>query len=260
MFVAQPGEQWIRPRAPFRFSAVPDRVMMPAPELGAHSGDFEPPRPPARDEGPMSLEEPPLAGLKVLDFTQFWSGPWATAWLVAMGAEVIKVESIQRPDGIRFSSAIKPKQDERYFEMTALFHATNLGKKDVTLDLGHPDGLALIKRLIERSDVVVENFTPRVMDGFGLSYDEVRELRPDVVYLRLPAFGLVRPVARPSGLRPDDGAAHRDGLDDRVRRRPADHPGRLRRPRGRHPHRDRARWPPSTIAITPARASWSRCP
>jgi crotonobetainyl-CoA:carnitine CoA-transferase CaiB-like acyl-CoA transferase len=191
-FVPQPGEEWIRPRAPFRFSAVPDRKLAPAPGLGEHSGDA-PPSPAASPAGTGSPAERPLAGMKVLDFTQFWSGPWATAWLVAMGAEVVKVESIQRPDGIRFSSAIKPKQDERYFEMTALFHATNLGKKDITLDLGHPDGLALVKRLIEQSDIVVENFTPRVMDGFGLSYDEVRALRPDVIYLRLPAFGLTGP-------------------------------------------------------------------
>ncbi|MGH9012571.1 MAG: CoA transferase [Acidimicrobiia bacterium] len=194
VFVRQPGESWIRPRAPFRFSAVPDRQMTAAPRLGEHSGDSPPPPAPARPsslaEGSASLEQRPLAGVKVLDFTAFWSGPWATAWLVAMGAEVIKVESIQRPDGIRFSSAVRPKHDERYFEMTALFHATNLGKKGITLDLGHPDGLALAKRLIERSDIVVENFTPRVMDGFGLSYDEVRALRPDVIYLRLPAFGL----------------------------------------------------------------------
>ncbi|MGI8795121.1 MAG: CoA transferase [Acidimicrobiia bacterium] len=191
-FVTQPGEEWIRPRAPFRFSAVPDRAMTPAPRLGEHSGDA-PPSPAESPAGAGSPGERPLAGMKVLDFTQFWSGPWATAWLVAMGAEVVKVESIQRPDGIRFSSAIRPKQDERYFEMTALFHATNLGKKGITLDLGHPDGLALVKRLIERFDIVVENFTPRVMDGFGLSYEEVRALRPDVIYLRLPAFGLSGP-------------------------------------------------------------------
>jgi crotonobetainyl-CoA:carnitine CoA-transferase CaiB-like acyl-CoA transferase len=131
--------------------------------------------------------------VKALDFTAFWSGPWATAWLVAMGAEVIKVESIQRPDGIRFSAAVRPSQDHRYYEMSGLFHATNLGKKGITLDLGNSEGLALARRLIEGCDVVAENFTPRVMDSFGLSYDEVRAIRPDVIYLRLPAFGLTGP-------------------------------------------------------------------
>jgi crotonobetainyl-CoA:carnitine CoA-transferase CaiB-like acyl-CoA transferase len=193
VFVRQPGEEWIRPRAPFRFSAVPEREMAPAPKFGEHSGAAPPPQPAAGVESPALSDERPLARLKVLDFTAFWSGPYATAWLVAMGAEVIKVESIQRPDGIRFSAAVRPAQDERYFEMSGLFHAANLGKKGITLDLGHPDGAALARRLVERCDVVVENFTPRVMDAFGFSYDEVRAIRPEVIYVRLPAFGLSGP-------------------------------------------------------------------
>ncbi|HEX6311519.1 MAG TPA: CoA transferase, partial [Acidimicrobiia bacterium] len=199
VFVRQPGEEWIRPRAPFRFSGVADRPLTPAPRLGEHSG-AAPAAWAADDRAARGTARPvvadddrPLAGLTVLDFTAFWSGPCATAWFVAMGAEVIKVESIQRPDGIRFSAAVRPSQDERFYEMSGLFHATNLGKKGITLDLGNPDGVALAKRLVARCDVVAENFTPRVMDSFGLSYDEVRAERPDVIYLRLPAFGLTGP-------------------------------------------------------------------
>jgi crotonobetainyl-CoA:carnitine CoA-transferase CaiB-like acyl-CoA transferase len=110
-----------------------------------------------------------------------------------MGADVIKVESVQRPDGIRFSAAVRPKDNPQFYELSGLFHATNLGKRDVTLDLGHPEGLALVKKLIERSDIVCENFTPRVMDGFGLDYEAMRAIRPDVIVLRLPAFGLEGP-------------------------------------------------------------------
>ena len=69
----------------------------------------------------------------------------------------------------------------------------NLGKRGITLDLGHPDGLALAKRLVAHADVVVENFTPRVLEQFGLDYETVRALRPDVVMLRMPAFGLTGP-------------------------------------------------------------------
>jgi crotonobetainyl-CoA:carnitine CoA-transferase CaiB-like acyl-CoA transferase len=106
---------------------------------------------------------------------------------------VIKVESVQRPDGIRFSAAVRPKDDARYYEKSALFHACNLGKKGITVDLGHPDGLSIAKRLIERSDIVVENFTPRVMDAFELDETAVRTINPRVIYLRLPAFGLSGP-------------------------------------------------------------------
>ncbi|MFN8037387.1 MAG: CoA transferase [Acidimicrobiia bacterium] len=190
VFVAQPGESWIRPRAPFRFSRVDDRVLHPAPVGPAAdvewSGD---PRPRRRG----AAGERPLAGTFVVDFTAFWSGPFATAWLAAMGAEVVKVESIRRPDGLRFSAAMRPGVDPRWYEMSALHHAANLNKVGITLDLGDPRGLDLVKRLVARADVVAENFTPRVLEGFGLGYDEVAAIRPDVVMLRIPAFGLTGP-------------------------------------------------------------------
>ncbi len=194
-FVTQPGEAWIRPRAPFRFSAVPDRVLSPpvpvvpsdlwsdAPGTNPHTGNTSTRKPGER----------PLTGIRVIDFTAFWSGPYSTAWLASMGADVIKIESVQRPDALRFNALVRPKDDPRFYEMSALWHSTNLGKRGITLDLGQPDGLALAKRLIETADVVTENFTPTVMEGFGLAYDQVRALNPSVVMLRLPAFGLEGP-------------------------------------------------------------------
>src|SRR5262245_5987030 len=135
----------------------------------------------------------PFAGVKVLDFTAFWAGPFATAWFAAMGADVIKVEAVQRPDGIRFSAAVRPKHDPLWYEKSALFHACNLGKRGITLDLGHPDGLALAQALVARADVVAENFTPQVMDRFGLDWEAVHALNPRAIYLRMPAFGLTGP-------------------------------------------------------------------
>jgi crotonobetainyl-CoA:carnitine CoA-transferase CaiB-like acyl-CoA transferase len=203
-FVTQPGEAWIRPRAPFRFSAVADRELRaptassPTTDFGAVVGAGARTAAPKSGEGPVegpggTPGERPFEGIRVVDFTAFWSGPYSTAWLCSMGADVIKVESVQRPDGLRFNATIRPKDDPRFYEMSALWHATNLGKRGITLDLGHPDGLALATRLIETADVVAENFTPPVMEGFGLSYDEVRVINPGVVMLRLPAFGLDGP-------------------------------------------------------------------
>jgi crotonobetainyl-CoA:carnitine CoA-transferase CaiB-like acyl-CoA transferase len=188
VFVTQPGERWIRPRAPFRFHGVTDRPLVP---VGVASEPW-PARPPAVVDA-RAVGERPLAGVRVLDFTAFWAGPFATAFLRSLGAEVVKVEAVQRPDGIRFSAAVRPHDDPLFYEKSGLFHACNLGKRGITLDLGHPDGLALAKRLVERSDVVVENFTPRVLEQFGLDYDVVRRIRPDVVMLRMPAFGLTGP-------------------------------------------------------------------
>jgi crotonobetainyl-CoA:carnitine CoA-transferase CaiB-like acyl-CoA transferase len=197
VFVQQPGAGFVRPRAPFRFHHVADRPLEPAPEVPASTASAWPSR--ADDHGTTATVagdppgDRPLTGVRVVDFTAFWSGPFATAWLAAMGADVIKVESVQRPDGIRFSAAVRPSRDAQYFEKSALFHAANLSKRGITLDLTQEAGRDLARRLIEGCDVVAENFTPRVLDDFGFSYEAVRAVRPDVVMLRLPAFGLTGP-------------------------------------------------------------------
>jgi crotonobetainyl-CoA:carnitine CoA-transferase CaiB-like acyl-CoA transferase len=190
VFVRQPGEAWIRPRAPFRFHDVADRELV-AP--GAASGAWSR-RPPATPSDVSTAPgDRPLAGLRVLDFTAFWAGPFATAWLSSMGADVVKVEAVQRPDGIRFSAAVRPHDDPKFYEKSALFHACNLAKRGITLDLGHPDGIAIAKRLVERSDVVAENFTPQVLERFGLDWETVHALNPEAIMLRMPAFGLDGP-------------------------------------------------------------------
>jgi crotonobetainyl-CoA:carnitine CoA-transferase CaiB-like acyl-CoA transferase len=166
-----------------------DRVLA-APTV-ANATAAWPARPRPVDSG--AVGERPLAGITVVDFTAFWAGPVSTAWLAAMGADVIKVEAVQRPDGIRFSAALRPDQDPQFYEKSVLFHASNLGKRGITLDLGHPDGLDLAKRLVARADVIVENFTPRVLEQFGLDYDVARSIRPDIVMVRMPAFGLTGP-------------------------------------------------------------------
>ena len=188
VFVRQPGEQWIRPRAPFRFHGVADRDLA-AP--GVATGSWSP-RSRAEPAAPAPGDRP-LAGLRVLDFTAFWAGPFATAWLSSMGADVVKVEAVQRPDGIRFSAAVRPHDDPQFYEKSALFHACNLAKRAITLDLGHPDGLAIAKRLVARSDVVAENFTPQVLERFGLDWETVHGLNPEAIMLRMPAFGLDGP-------------------------------------------------------------------
>jgi crotonobetainyl-CoA:carnitine CoA-transferase CaiB-like acyl-CoA transferase len=187
VFVGQPGEGWIRPRAPFRLSGVADRQLR-APEVAAEprwSGSW--------DRRPDAVGERPFAGVTFLDFTAFWSGPCATAWFASMGADVIKVESAQRPDGIRLSATVRPDQNPRFYELSPLFHAANLGKRGITLDLNTDEGLELVRQLVATVDVIAENFTPRVMDAFGLDYDAVTAINPSAVMLRLPAFGLSGP-------------------------------------------------------------------
>jgi crotonobetainyl-CoA:carnitine CoA-transferase CaiB-like acyl-CoA transferase len=107
-----------------------------------------------------------------------------------MGADVIKVESIQRPDGMRFAGAI---QRERLWEWSPIFAGVNPGKRDVTLQLDSPEGMTLLERLIRSADVLTENFSARVMDNFGLGWERVRALNPRLIMLRMPAFGLGGP-------------------------------------------------------------------
>jgi crotonobetainyl-CoA:carnitine CoA-transferase CaiB-like acyl-CoA transferase len=128
----------------------------------------------------------------VLDLTAFWAGPACTHQLATLGADVIKVESPSRPDGMRFAT-VRPPTEPDWMEYGPTFHGTNPGKRSVTIDFSKPEGRELVLRLVERADVVVENFTPRVLGNVGLEYDDLVARRADVILLRMPAFGLDGP-------------------------------------------------------------------
>jgi crotonobetainyl-CoA:carnitine CoA-transferase CaiB-like acyl-CoA transferase len=132
----------------------------------------------------------PLAGVKVADFSAFWAGPIVTEMLSALGADVIKIESIQRPDGMRFSAGMTKPQ---VWEWSPVSQSVNVGKRAITLDLGQDDGRALAQRLVNWADIVVENFSPRVMEHFGFGWDSIHEANARAIMLRMPAFGLDGP-------------------------------------------------------------------
>ena len=140
----------------------------------------------------------PLDGVSLLDFTAFWAGPAATHLLATLGADVVKVESPTRPDGMRFATTRSPA-DPDWVEYSPTFHAANPGKRSVAIDFSTPRGRELVLRLAAHADVVVENFTPRVMPNVGLSYEELAAGRSDLVMVRMPAFGLDGPWRDHSG-------------------------------------------------------------
>ena len=202
-FVQHPGASFLQPRPPYRLSDAPLQPLAPAPKMGADAprwrsspSSFRIPSITAEDgtrnEERTTAGERPLAGLRIIDFTAFWAGPFATHYLAAMGADVIKVESIQRPDGMRFQS-VRPATSERWWEWGALFQQVNIGKRGITLDLSRPAGVDVVKRLLAGADAAVENFSPRVMDNLGLVYDELAALNPRLIMVRMPAFGLDGP-------------------------------------------------------------------
>jgi crotonobetainyl-CoA:carnitine CoA-transferase CaiB-like acyl-CoA transferase len=181
-FVESGGKDWSfrQPGPPFRLSKTPAVQARRSPD------------PPRRRSGPVAAPAMPFAGLKVLDLTTFWAGGYLTCYLGAFGADVVKLESIQRPDGFRYSGA-QPFEGEDWYERSPLWQATNLNKRDITLDLTSPRGLELARRLAAQADVVVENYSPRVVEQFGLDYDSLVALRPDIIAVRMPGFGLDGP-------------------------------------------------------------------
>jgi crotonobetainyl-CoA:carnitine CoA-transferase CaiB-like acyl-CoA transferase len=190
-FVPHPGGAFVQPRVPYRISGLTPTAFSPSPELGEHTGTVEwSPR--ATGGAGNGGRRVPLDGIRVVDFTAFWAGPAATHMLAALGADVVKIESIQRPDGMRFASTRPPTVDQ-WWEWGPVFHGANSNKRAITLDMNRPEGVDLARRLIAGADAVVENFTPRVMENFGLTWDAVHAINPAAVMVRLPAFGLEGP-------------------------------------------------------------------
>ncbi|MDO8672510.1 MAG: CoA transferase, partial [Dehalococcoidia bacterium] len=132
----------------------------------------------------------PLEGCRVLDFGWVVAGPSAGRHLADMGAEVIKVETRQRIDSSRQS----PDNTSRDIEKDPMFHAINRGKLSITTDMGHPKGPALLRRLAAGCDMVLENFAPRVMKRFGLDYESLRQVNPNIIMISLPAAGQYGPL------------------------------------------------------------------
>ena len=133
--------------------------------------------------------KPLLDGITVLDFSQFLSGPLAALRLADLGARVIKVE---RPDGGDLCRRLYLSDTEIGGEST-LFHAINRDKESFAADLKNPDDIALVRRLIERADVMIQNFRPGVIERLGLDYASVLKINPRIVYGSITGYGASGP-------------------------------------------------------------------
>lgn len=127
----------------------------------------------------------PLSGVRMLDFTRVLAGPYCTAMMADLGADVIKVEAAQGDD----YRHIGPFKDGE----SLLFQAINRGKRSITLDLKSPDAIAVVKGLLADCDVLIENFRPGVMDKLGLGYDALQQMFPRLVYVSVSGFGQTGP-------------------------------------------------------------------
>ena len=166
------GPMFLAPSAPLR-------IRRPAPRVGEHQDEVLA-EADARPDGPTAPgsgrgRDLPLAGVRLLDLSRAWAGPYGTRYLADFGADVIKVETGKYPDG-------RQPDDPGYGEV-------NRNKRSVTLNFQTSEGQDLLRRLVAVSDVVVENFSPRVMARYDLDYDHLKEVRSDLIMVSLPGYG-----------------------------------------------------------------------
>lgn len=179
------------PGDPYRFSETPWRVERGAPLRGEHQKeiDGEGAQPSlwlaaaGAARAPTAPDRKPLEGVRVISFPTGIVGPALAGLLAEHGAEVISIEA---------GRAIRSPQRGQKFQIASDLES-NRDRKRIALDMKHPDGLALAKKLIAKSDVLVENFSARVMASWGLNYARVKEIRPDIVMASLQAFGQTGP-------------------------------------------------------------------
>lgn len=186
------------PGWPYRMTASPPAVENPAPLLGQHNQEIlgskiEIPgkEPPIKTDGAVN-HRLPLEGIRVLDFSWVWAGPYSCRVLATLGAEVIKIEGHKRSDLTR-RSVVWPLPDPiptKVRPNQGLGHITvNLNKKSLTLDLSKPEGVAIARKLVEKSDMVIDNMRPGAMDKLGLGYKDLKKVREDIIVATLSSRG-----------------------------------------------------------------------
>jgi benzylsuccinate CoA-transferase BbsF subunit len=133
----------------------------------------------------------PLAGIRIADFTWVWAGPFATLQLAHLGAEVIRIETQSR---VCVTRRIPPFADgQAGLNRSGYYNQYNQGKASISLNLKHPEALAIAKKLVAVSDVVAENFAAGVMEKMGLGYEVLRQIKPDIIMIAMSGYGAVGP-------------------------------------------------------------------
>ncbi len=187
-----------------RMPQMPATLRRAAPRLGQHGGEIDPSpaRPPrsspAAGAAPGNL---PLAGVRVLAFTQAWAGTWATDQLALLGADVVQIESPTRPDVWRGAGAPVPQAvrdpaiRQHRLNTSAGYSVVNLNKRSLTLDLKQPRGLEIFWQLLPKFDIVADNFSPHVMPSWGIDLDTLNAKRPDIIWASVSGYGATGPFA-----------------------------------------------------------------
>ena len=198
------------PGAPYHLRKNWWRIRRPAPRLGAMNGRSEAePWQDSRDDrtagkkaapngSPVDL---PLRGVRVLDFSWVWAGPYCTSLMGFLGAEVWKIETAARSDLTR-RSVMTPPGMEHDLNRSGYFNQINQCKKSVGINLTSPEGIDLVKRLAAKSDVMISNFGTGVLEKLGLGHEVMQAINPNLIVAAISAFGQTGPCKSYMGYGP----------------------------------------------------------
>jgi crotonobetainyl-CoA:carnitine CoA-transferase CaiB-like acyl-CoA transferase len=194
------GRELEVPGSALRLIDVP-RTARPAPRLGEHNAAVLraaatlPVAAPLAPEGAAArpTDGGPLAGVRVLDFTWVWAGPYAALQLAHLGADVTRVESARRP--CMYRNTLPMADDIKDLNRAGGFNQWNQGKRSIALDLAKPRAVEIARDLVRHCDVVVENFAAGSIARMGLGYETLKQLRPDLVMLSMSGYGQTGPYS-----------------------------------------------------------------
>ena len=192
------------PTVPYAFSASPAQITSAAPALGEHTATvlnpLDPPRP-ARAVRAAQLKPSrdrrggPLQGVRVVELTKVWAGPYAGKLLAMLGAEVIKIETAGSPEEMRAYGGTD-------INHAPYFLSINPEILSVDLDIKSPEGMARLRELIARSDIVINNLRPGAMERQGLGYQELKKIKPDIISVSIKMWGNDGPLGHQTGYAP----------------------------------------------------------
>ncbi|MDQ8731051.1 CoA transferase [Bradyrhizobium sp. LHD-71] len=181
------------PVLPQALLRTPPKPNGPAPLAGEHDATPLPARMRIAKGAVAADAALPLKGVRIIDLTMGWAGPSATRQLADLGADVIKVESIQYPDWFRGTDTRPPYHEEQTYEKTHWIQVMNRNKRGITLDLTSEEGRSLLKRLLREANAVIDNYAADVLPRLGLDAETMLKINPKLVVVTMPAFGMKGP-------------------------------------------------------------------
>src|SRR5215204_2642081 len=148
----------------------------------------------------VAMSRRPLEGIRITDFTWAWAGPYCTLQMAHMGAEVIRIESQKRPCVSRLIPSFA--DDTPGPNRAGYFNQYSQGKKSLQLDLSCPEALEVTKKLIAKSDLVVQNFSAGAINRMGLGYETLKQIKPDIIMISICGYGQTGPERQYMGYGP----------------------------------------------------------